>query len=105
MIVQPFNAQAPGIGYAITNTASSSTAMPGQGAVANFVNEGPGACFVSVGPGTQTAAIADGTIRGTSRIIQAGENVCYSIPADRAYNWSAISRTTSQLNIYVGEGQ
>lgn len=105
MNVQPFNAQAPGISASLTSSASASTALPGQGSVVQFINEGPGACAVSIGAGTQTATLPNGTPSRTSKIIQSGENVVYGIPSDQVYNFSAISRTTSVLNIYVGEGQ
>lgn len=106
MEFRSFSAQSKGIGLACTAAASTSAALPGQGATIRIVNEGPNAAFLSIGAGAQTATVPTGTALGACTAFPVGD-VTLTIPADQVYNFSAICRATqtAQLNIYVGEGQ
>lgn len=106
MNVQPFNAQAKTLPISVTSTASTSAALPAQGACVRFINEGPNKCFVSIGSGTQTATLPNATPTATSTPILAGTDIILSIPSDAVYNISAICRATetATLDVQVGEG-
>lgn len=108
----------------VTDTASTSTALPAIGNVIRIVNEGPSVAFVSVGTGTQTATLPNATPTATSTPILAGEDAVFSIPNPQPvyntgaagsthpyapptpYNISAICRSggTATLDVAVGEG-
>ena len=106
MNVQPFNAQALTQAISVTSTASTSTALPAQGAVIRVVNIGTKVAYYSIGSGTQTATVPSGTPVATATPILPGEDGTFSIPSDKIYNISAIadSGNTTTLLVQVGEG-
>lgn len=105
MNVQPFNVTAKTLPISVTTSASSSTALPGQGTVVRIVNEGTAAAFVAIGEGAQVATLPNATPTGTSTPILPGTDVTFSIPSSSIWNISAITRTsTTTLDIQVGEG-
>lgn len=106
MNANPFSAQAKTLPISVTASASTSTALPGQGNVVRIVNEGPNVAFVSIGAGTQTATLPNATPTATSTPVLAGEDLVFGIPNDQVYNISAICRAsgTATLDVSVGEG-
>lgn len=102
----PFSATSKTLPISVTSTASTSTALPGQGNSVRCVNEGPSPCFISIGAGTQTATLPNATPTGTSTPVLAGEDCVFTIPNDAIYNISAICRAagTATLDVQVGEG-
>lgn len=105
-MLRPFSAQSKTLPITVTATASTSTALPGQGNVLRVFNEGPNHAFISVGSGAQTATLPNSTPTATSTVIGAGEDAVFSIPNDATYNISAICRAsqTALLDVSVGEG-
>lgn len=103
----PFSAQSKTKPISVTDTASSSTALPGQGNTLRVVNEGPNDAFISVGSTAQTATLPNSTPTATSTPVLAGSDVSFTIPADSVLNISAICRSggTATLDVSVGEGQ
>ena len=106
MQVLPFTATSKTLPISVTATASSSTALPGQGNTVRVVNEGPNVAFLSIGSGTQTAVLPNSTPTATSTPVLAGTDVSFTIPNDQVYNISAICRAngTATLDLQVGEG-
>ncbi len=106
MQVLPFTATSKTLPISVTATASSSTALPGQGNTLRIVNEGPNVAFVSIGAGAQTAVLPNSTPTATSTPILSGTDVSFTIPNDQVYNISAICRanSTALLDVQVGEG-
>jgi hypothetical protein len=102
----PFSATSKTLPLAVTASASTSTALPGQGNTVRIVNEGPNNAFVSIGSGTQTATLPNATPTATSTPVLAGSDITLTIPNDTIYNISAICRATGTalLDIQVGEG-
>lgn len=115
----PFSAQAKTLPISVTDTASTSTALPSVGNTIRCVNEGTNACFISVGTGTQTATLPNATPTATSTPVLPGEDAVFSIPDVKAtnnanssltaptpLNISAICRSglTTTLLVQVGEG-
>lgn len=102
----PFSAQSKTLPIAVTSTASTSTALPGQGNTLRVVNEGPNVAFISVGSGAQTAVLPNATPTATSTPVLPGEDCSFTIPGDAVYNISAICRAagTATLDVQVGEG-
>lgn len=102
---QPFSATSKTLPISVTNTASTSAALPGVGNSIRLVNEGPSACFVSIGSGAQTAVLPNATPTATSTPVLAGEDIILSIPVDSTLQISAITRSsTATLDVQVGEG-
>ena len=101
----PFSAQAKTLPISVTSSASTSTALPGQGNSVRIVNEGPNVAFVSIGLGTQTATLPNASPTATSTPVAVGDCVL-GIPQDAVYNISAICRAgqTATLSVQVGEG-
>lgn len=106
MNVIPFSAQSKTLPISVTSSASTSTALPGQGDTLRVVNEGPNVAFISVGAGSQTATLPNATPTATSTTILPGEDCSFTIPNDAVYNISAICRATgtATLDVSVGEG-
>jgi len=102
----PFSATSKTLPISVTATASTSTALPGQGAAVRIVNEGPNIAFVSIGAGTQTATLPNAGPTATSTPVLAGSDVTFTIASDAVYNISAICRAagTATLDVQVGEG-
>lgn len=107
MNIQPFGAQNNTKAYAGTDTVGASTALPGQGSVGRFVNEGPDNCYISVGIGTQVATVpSTSTAVATCTPVEAGEDIVLSIPSNAIQNISVICRSgkTATLLVSIGEG-
>lgn len=115
----PFTAQAATKPISVSDTASTSTALPAVGNSIRLVNEGPNTCFVSIGTGTQTATLPNATPTKTSTPVLAGEDLILTIPKPEAtadgtgaftaptpLNISAICRAagTATLDVQVGDG-
>jgi hypothetical protein len=105
-MLRPFTATSKTKPISVTSTASTSTALPGQGNVVRIVNEGPNIAFVSIGSGAQTATLPNATPVSTSTPVLAGTDISLSISNDAVYNISAICRAagTATLDVQVGEG-
>lgn len=105
-MLTPFSAQSLTKPISVTSTASTSTALPGQGNTLRVYNEGPNVAFISVGAGTQTATLPNATATATSTPVGPGEDCSFTIPNDAVYNISAICRAagTATLDVQVGEG-
>jgi hypothetical protein len=104
-LFNPFSATSKSITVAVTSTASTSAALPGQGNTLRIVNEGPNVVFISVGSGAQTATLPTGTAAATCTAVMPGDT-SLSIAPDAVYNISAICRAsqTATLTVQVGEG-
>lgn len=102
----PFSAQSKTLKISVTNTASTSGALPGAGNTLRVVNEGSNTAFISVGTGAQAATVPDvSTPVATCTPILSGEDAVFSIPASSTLNISAITATsTATLYVSVGEG-
>jgi hypothetical protein len=115
----PVSAQAKTKPISVTDTASTSTALPSIGDSIRIVNEGPNTAFVSIGTGTQTATLPNATPTVTSTPVLAGSDVIFTIPntqptmgADGTpttptpLNISAICRSSgvATLDVQVGYG-
>lgn len=103
----PFDSKTRTLSIAVTSTASTSIAMPGQGGTVRIVNEGPNIAFVSIGTGVRTAVLPSAvTPAGSSTPVLASSDISLSIPSDAVLNVSAICRAagTATLTIQVGEG-
>lgn len=102
----PFSATSLTKPISVTASASTSTALPGQGNTVRIVNEGPNIAFVSIGSGTQTATLPNATATATSTPVLPGTDISLTIPNDAVYNISAICRAsgTATLDVQVGEG-
>lgn len=102
----PFSATSLTKPISVTATASTSTALPGQGNTVRIVNEGPNIAFVSIGAGAQTATLPNATATATSTPVLSGSDISLSIAGDAIYNISAICRAsgTATLDVQVGEG-
>jgi hypothetical protein len=105
-MLRPFTATSKTKPISVTDSASTSTALPGQGNVVRIVNEGPSVAFVSIGSGAQTATLPNATPVATSTPVLAASDVTFTIPNDAVYNISAICRSTgtATLDVQVGEG-
>lgn len=108
-----FSAQAKTKPISVTDSASSSTALPGCGTSIRLVNEGPNVCFVSIGSTSQTATLPNATPTATSTPVAVGDCVLTipdtgvnSVTAGTPLNISAICRSglTATLCVQVGEG-
>lgn len=105
-MILPFSAQAKTADLSVTDTASTSKALPGAGPTLRIVNEGPNIAFVSIGSGTQTAVLpAASSYVATGTPVYVGDT-SLAIPADATLNISAICRSgqTARLSIQVGSG-
>lgn len=110
-MILPFSGSAKTKPISVTDSASTSTALPGIGDTIRLVNEGPNNCFVSIGAGTQTATLPNATPTATSTPVLAGSDISLTIPKDSAasptaLNISAICRAsgTATLCVQVGQG-
>lgn len=106
MNVQPFSCRCLTLPISVTTSASTSTALPAQGAVLRLVNEGANMAFVSVGSGTQTATLPNATTTYTSTPVLPGSDIVLSIDPTAIQNISSITRSgATTLHAVVGEGQ
>lgn len=107
-MIQLFTAQSKTKPISVTDSASTSTALPATGSSLRIVNEGPNDAFFSVGSGAQTATLPNATPTATSTPVMAGTDMVFSIPdSTTALNISAICRSggTATLDVQVGEGE
>ena len=110
-MILPFSGGSKTKPISVTDSASTSTALPGIGDTVRLVNEGPNNCFVSIGTGTQTATLPNATPTATSTPVLAGSDISLTFPKDSAaspiaLNISAICRAsgTATLCVQVGQG-
>lgn len=105
--VSAFNATAPCIGVAVTSTAGTSAALPGQGSALRLVNEGPNIAFLSLAlnGATATSVLPGSSALQTCTPVPVGD-IVLSIRPDQILNFSLITRAaqTAQVSIQVGEG-
>ena len=122
----PISAQSKTKPISVTDSASTSTALPSIGDSIRIVNEGPNTAFVSIGTGTQVATLPNATPTATSTPVLAGSDVVFTIPSPAntsqvaatepaigsvfatatPLNISAICRSggTALLDVQVGQG-
>lgn len=100
----PFNCNALTFSISATTSASAPVNLPALGNSIRIVNEGPGNAFISVHLAGTNATLPTGTAANSSTTILSGEDCIFSINPNAILTISAISRSTSILNISVGEG-
>jgi hypothetical protein len=107
----PVDAQCYSI--SVTNSASTSQALPASGDSIRFVNEGTAIVYVSVGSGTQTATVPVAGVAAKTRTctpILPSTDVSFSLAsfagASTPLNISAIAAVAGPtlLNVMVGQG-
>ncbi len=105
--VQPFPANAKSILVSVTASASSSAALPGQGACLRVVNLGPNEAYLAISGGTATAVVPTGIGNANATAIINGADEVLGIPSDQVYNFSLICNTgkTATVILAVSEGQ
>ena len=106
MNILPFSATSLTLPISVTSTASTSTALPGQGNTVRIINEGPNVAFISIGAGSQVATLPNATSTATSTPVLGGSDISLTIPNTAVFNISAICRAagTATLDVQVGEG-
>lgn len=105
MYQNAFNANAPTLHQSITSSASTPISLGNIGDTIRIVNEGPGIVFCAIRAAATNASLPSSSLGADNSCpILGGSDVVLSINSNFPLFFSAISRTTAEINIQVGAG-